>query len=515
MASVDQHIVMDSPKGHVIIDMHEIKSLDSNDTGDGPRLLEPPEIIRNMSAQERVDLEKSLLKKIDLRLLPMIMVMYILNYIDRANIAAARFAGIEQDLNLDEGGTQFETAVSVLYVGYILMQIPSNLMLNKIGKPGKYLPICMAIWGTISAATAGSHSFGSLLVGRFFLGFVEAAYFPGCLYYLSCWYTRKELSLRTAYFFVGALLAGAFSGLISAGITNGMDGARGLRAWRWLFLIEGVVTIAVAAAAFFVLPDFPRTTTWLDDREVAMAGWRLQEDIGQDDWDSGEKQKFWHGLTLAIRDEKVWILLVLIFGNMSAGSVANFFPTVVSTLRYGRVETLLLTVPPYVLAVIVSLVNAWHADRTGERCLHITLPLSVAIASYLVAAVATHPAARYASMMLMLPGLYSGLTTALAWVSNTLPRPPAKRAAALALINAAGSSSSIYTPFLYPQSAAPRFVKAFVHNSAMASMAIIAAVTLRIMLVRLNKKLERGETVKGAVNAIPGAAAGSGFRFLV
>lgn len=102
--------------------------------------LEPPEILRHLTAEERAVLEKKMRRKIDLRLLPMIIIMYILNYIDRNNIAAARFAGLEDDLNMDEDGTQFSTAVSILFVGYILMQVPSNLFLNKIGKPAIYLP---------------------------------------------------------------------------------------------------------------------------------------------------------------------------------------------------------------------------------------------------------------------------------------------------------------------------------------------------------------------------------------
>ncbi len=134
------------------------------------------------------------------------------------------------------------------------------MVLNKIGKPAIYLPCCMLAWGVVSGAAAGAQSYGGLLAVRFILGFVEAAYFvespipsrsvfpsnprqPGSLYYLSCWYTRKELALRTALLYSGSLLSGAFGGLIAAGITNGMDGVCGLRAWRWLFIIEGAITV--------------------------------------------------------------------------------------------------------------------------------------------------------------------------------------------------------------------------------------------------------------------------------
>lgn len=150
---------------------------------------EPPPYVASLSPEERERAERALVRKIDLRLLPMIILIYIMNYLDRNNIAAARLAGLEDDLGLTS--VQYQTCVSILFVGYLLMQVPSNLFLNKIGKPAVYLSASMVLWGIISTATAGVQSYGGLVAVRFFLGFVEAAYFPGCLYFLSAWYTRK------------------------------------------------------------------------------------------------------------------------------------------------------------------------------------------------------------------------------------------------------------------------------------------------------------------------------------
>ena len=164
-------------------------------TGTSRRRREAPPLVRDLSTEERARLERALVRKIDLRLLPMIILMYILNYLDRNNIASARLAGLETDLGLV--GTQYQTCVSILFVGYLLMQgmvflvggsvdvgsislyaiVPSNLFLNKIGKPALYLPTVMIVWGIISALTAACQTFGGLLAVRFFLGFVEAAYF--------------------------------------------------------------------------------------------------------------------------------------------------------------------------------------------------------------------------------------------------------------------------------------------------------------------------------------------------
>ncbi|KAJ5712092.1 hypothetical protein N7488_006248 [Penicillium malachiteum] len=470
---------------------------------------EAPAYVAGLSPEERIKAEKALVRKIDIRLLPMIIIMYILNYLDRNNIASARLAGLESDLGLV--GSQYATCVSILFVGYLLMQIPSNLLLNKFGKPAIYLPVAMICWGIISTCTAAAQNFAGLVVIRFFLGFIEAAYFPGCLYFLSAWYTRKELGFRTAALYSGSLLSGAFSGLIAAGILNGMEGAKGLRAWRWLFIIEGAVTIAVAFISMWVLPNFPRTTPWLSEEEKQLAAWRLEEDIGEDDWVDSEQQSFLHGAKLAVTDIKTWVLTFLILGIVSSASVTNFFPTVVKTLHYSNITTLLLTAPPYCLAVICAFANAWHADRTGERYFHITLPLYISVAAFIIAAATTGTAPRYVSMMLMVPSFYSGYVVALGWISNTLPRPASKRAAALAMINAISNASSIYASYMYPDSDAPRFVPAMAVNCGTAFMAIVAATILRFILVRLNKKLDRGDEVEGAVRQ----AGSRGFRYLV
>lgn len=136
---------------------------------------QPPDLIRHLTLEQRLALEKQLVRKIDLRLMPMVIIMYIMNYLDRNNIASARLQGLQEELNLSD--QEYQLCVSILFVGYLLFQVPSNLILNKIGKPAIYLPLAMILWGIISTATAAAQSFGGLVAIRFMLGFVEAAYF--------------------------------------------------------------------------------------------------------------------------------------------------------------------------------------------------------------------------------------------------------------------------------------------------------------------------------------------------
>ncbi|KAM0327550.1 hypothetical protein ACHAQA_005841 [Verticillium albo-atrum] len=471
-----------------------------------------PEILRGYSDDELKALQKKLLWKVDIRLLPTMILIYIMNYLDRNAIGAARLAGLEEDLNL--GPNQFQTCVSILFVGYILMQVPSNMFLNKIGRPAAYLTSCMVVWGVLCACSGAAQNFVGLLITRFFLGFVEAAFYPGALATLSAWYVRDELGVRTGLFYCGSMLSGAFSGLIAAGITDNMDGTLGLLAWRWIFILEGAITVVIAIGAFFILPDFPANTKWLTDEERALAMWRMEVDAaGEEDWTSSSKQPLFDGFKMIMRDPKNWILVVIVYGAASSIAINSFFPTVVASMGRDRITTLLLTSPPYLLACITCAGVAWNADRTRERYWHTVVPLGCSLAGFVISAAATGIGPRYFGAMIMLPGIYTGFNMSMVWTANTIYRPAAKRAAAVAFNNAFSTICSIYGSYLYPNNAGPRFVLAFSVNAAMALMAICASTVLHFYLKRENRKLELKEQEQeaaGRTNAV-----GSGFRYLV
>ena len=207
---------------------------------------------------------------------------------------------------------------------------------------------------------------------------------------------------------------------------------------------------------------------------------------------------------------------------MSSGTINSYFPTVVATLGYPRTETLLLTAPPYLLSCIVALLVSLSADRSGERYFHFTVPLWSSIAGFIISASTTNLGARYFSMMIMLPGVYTAFTVGLTWAANTLPRPPAKRAAALALCNCIANCSSIYGPFLYPKETAPRYLIAMGLNAGTSLMSIIVATVFRFVLIRLNKKMDIVEGIAPSAEVDGGRVeadserilAVKGFRYL-
>ncbi|KAL4772410.1 major facilitator superfamily domain-containing protein [Aspergillus nidulans var. acristatus] len=441
-----------------------------------------------MSPEEFAMTEKRLKRKLDLRLMLCIWIIFVMNYLDRNNISAAKVAGIQDSLHLSS--TQYATAVALLFAGYVLMQIPSNIFLAHL-RPSIYIPTVMAVWGMLSALVGETYNAGGLYALRFLLGFVEAAFYPGALFLISSWYKRSEMGVRSAFLFSGSQLGSAFSGLIGAGITSGLDGAQGLESWRWIFIIEGSVTVFIAIFAIFILPNYPSNTSWLSPEERAVAEWRLISDAGQVDEDN---EDWSYGFKMAFKDWRLYVFALIFLCIQVASATSNFFPTVVKTLGYNTVETLLLTVPPYMLGLVVSIVNNWSADRFQNSSFHAIGPMIAAIVGFVVAAASLNTGARYFAMVLMVAGGHGSNAVVLAWTQKTMLRPRIKRASAVAFVNAFGNLAQIFSSYFYPDSSAPRYVIAMAANSAFSLVVIILALCMRIILLRANRRLERGET---------------------
>ncbi|OBZ77136.1 hypothetical protein A0H81_03715 [Grifola frondosa] len=455
--------------------------------------------------EARKRLEKRLLRKLDLSMSIMI-VIYILNYVDRNNAGAARLRGFEQDLQLQ--GTEFATLLSILYVGYILMQIPSNMFLNYIGKPSIYLPVCMMVWGSISILTGITKNFVGALLTRFFLGFVEAAFFPGALFLISKWYKRSELGSRTALLYCGNIISNAFGALLASGILDGMQGKLGRAAWRWLFYIEGSLTIFVAICAIFILPDFPATTRrwWLSEEERRLAMKRMEEDAGVGDENETEVGGHAAGLWLAVKDWRVWWLAFAMTSQVVALSFNAYFPTLSATMGFGPTVTLLLCAPPFVFTAVLAFLVSRHSDKTGERFYHISVPIFGGIVGFIIAICTMNTAARYISLFLMAQS-YAGFVVLYTWVSNSFPRPPSKRAVAVALVNAFSQLGNVAGSYVWPSAWGPTYRKSYAICIATAGCAIVMCYIFKLHLTWLNKKLDENEEEKGIKE--------KGFRYLL
>ncbi|KAI9467094.1 MFS general substrate transporter [Lactarius psammicola] len=465
-------------------------SVSADQVGDEQFVDVPLDIDAEFGGREaRLRLERRLLRKLDMRMSILILI-YILNYVDRNNAAAARLKGFEADLRLK--GQQFNTLLSILYVGYILMQIPSNMFLNHIGRPSIYLPICMMIWGAISCAPPTT--IPESLLTRFFLGFVEAAFFPGALFLLSKWYKRSELGLRTALLACGNLISNAFGSLMASSILSGMQGKLGHAAWRWLFYIEGTLTILVAILAIFILPDFPNNSHgFLSPEEVRLAQLRMLEDVGVSDEETEWKGSRFPGFFEALSDWKVYWLALALTSLVISLSFNAFFPTLTATLGYSPTVTLLLCAPPWIFATIVAFAVSRHSDRTGERFFHIVVPLFIGIVGFVIAVSTMRLAARYFALFLMAQS-YAGFICFLTWTSNTFARPASKRAVALAFVNAFSQLGNIAGSYVWQKSWGPTYNHSYAICISTNGLCIVMCFVFRQVLAKQNKQMEQLES---------------------
>ncbi|KAG1891166.1 MFS general substrate transporter [Suillus subluteus] len=447
-------------------------------------------------------MEKRLLRKLDLRVAFLVLI-YIMNCMDRSNAAAARLRGLEEDLGMT--GNQFNTLISTLYMGYVLMQAPSNLFLDRMKRPSIYLSSCMALWGAITIFIGASRTYHAALILRFFLGFVEAAFFPGAVFLLSRWYKRNELGLRTALFNCGNSISYAFSTLAASGILAGLDGTLGVPAWRWLFFVEGTLTIVVAVSAIWILPDFPSTpNAWLTPDEQSLAKRRMEEETAAGDRYQPPVERF-SGLVDALVDRRVWWLGATLSFMVASLSCSNFFPTLSATMGYNPTISLLLCVPPWILGTATSFIVAWHSDATGDRFWHIAGPLLVGAVGFITAISTMNTAIRYLSMFFMTQAPVA-FVIFVTWVLNTFSQSQSKRAAAIALINSMGICSNIGASYFWPSSWGPSYVKSYLICILTSVICIAMCWAFRQHLARCNKIAEAEERALG----LP-----KGFRYLL
>jgi MFS family permease len=367
------------------------------------------------------------------------------------------------------------------------MQIPSNMLISsKLVRPSLYMGVCMMTWAIVSACTALATNYVGLVMVRFFLGVTEAPFYPGALYMLSIFYTRKEIATRIAILYSGNIFATSFSGLIAAATFNTIDGAHGLHGWQWLFIIEGVLTFAVGIIGMFTLADGPLTTWWLTPEERQLAHDRMVKDTVGLEESKGARA----GFAQAVRDPRLWLFCFIQNMHLSACSFNNFFPTVVGSLGFSETITLVLTCPPYLVSGFFGYLAGLSSGKHNERTWHITAGMGIALVGYIISCATLNTAARYISCFLFASGAYSVNSMILGWVSATLGSTPEKKSVSLSIVNVVANASYIYTAYLYPSTDEPRYLIGMASNAGFAVMTIAGTWVLRLWLVNTNKKLD-------------------------
>ncbi|MFO0937156.1 MAG: MFS transporter [Gemmataceae bacterium] len=267
------------------------------------------------------DLERTTLHAVAWRIVPFVCVLYVLNILDRANVGFARLA-MQGDLGLSKAA--FDLGYGMFYIGYLLFEVPSNLLLKRIGAR-IWIARIMITWGVVSAATMFAHDVWTFYALRILLGVAEAGFFPGIIYHLSKWFPDRERAKMTAFFMLAIGVSNVLGNPISGWIMDRFHGVSGLHGWQWLFLLEGLPTVIVGVLVLFVLMDTPRDAHWLSDEQRKWLIQRMAEE------DLVRQQQHGPDKWQAMLQPRVWLLIV-IYISVAVGSNASgaYFPTLVN-----------------------------------------------------------------------------------------------------------------------------------------------------------------------------------------
>lgn len=391
--------------------------------------------------------EKKLVRKLDLYIVPIIMLLYLFSFLDRVNIGNARLYGMEEDLGLH--GNQYQTAVSILFVTYLVAEIPSNLLLKKL-RPSRWISAITTSWAIIATLTGITQNYSGLIACRVLLGLVEGGLFPGAAVYLTLFYTKRELALRIGYLFVSAAIAGAIGGLLGYGI-GFMDGVANQRGWRWILIIEGLPSFVLGIATWFLLADSPETAFYLSVEEKHLMKIRRDRQAGQTE----SAQKFHKAdVYAAFRDWKVYAFCIGQFGtDTMLYGYSTFLPTIIKGLgTWSTAQTQALTIPCYCLGALSYVIVARISDSQQKRGLYTVIFGAISVVGYGILISEARMGVHYFACFLVAMGLYVTAGLPLAWLPSNQPRY-GKRTTATGMQLTIGNASGIMAPFVSTPSA--------------------------------------------------------------
>ncbi|EAU30176.1 conserved hypothetical protein [Aspergillus terreus NIH2624] len=422
---------------------------------------------------------KRIFRKVDVRLVPMLAVLYLICHIDRANIGNAKIEGMIEDLNMT--GVQYNTVLSIFFVPYVLLEVPSNILLKKFKRPSTYLGILVLSWGIVMTCTGLVKNFGGLMAVRVLLGIFEAGFFPGAIYLCSYWYMPKDLALRISYFYCASALSGAFSGLLAAAIAR-MDGAGGVEGWRWIFILEGLATVAIGVACFFMLIDTPALSKrWLSPEEIRYL--ELSMLIKQGGRVDHEASFQWKDLYMVLTNWRVYMQAYFLFAQSALSYGTKFtLPTITKAMGFSATNAQLTSAPPYVAAAVSAIVFAKISDRFFWRMPFVAIPMIIVVVAYAVivslkGALEANRGVAYFAVVLAVVGIYPIQAAAASWNANNIA-PASRRAIGIALMNCVGNTGGILGSFMYLEKESPKYYTGFGISLALGGTGFFMALLL-------------------------------------
>ncbi|PGH17195.1 hypothetical protein AJ79_01333 [Helicocarpus griseus UAMH5409] len=438
---------------------------------------------------------RRLVRKIDFRLIPCLALCYSFALIDRVNLPNARIAGMDEDLELSVG-SRYSLISMIFFVPYIVFQFPSNIAIRKLGAMW-WLPSLVVCWGAVMIGFGFTHTWDQLLGLRVILGILEAGFYPGCVFLLSCWYVRYEVQKRFSAFYLMALLSSGFSSILAYGLMQ-MKGLGGLNGWRWIFIMEGIVTCLLGFMLYFAIIDFPDKATkpglvskkgFLSTEEAAIALARIQRDRG----DAVVDKLTIPTIARHLKDWKVWEFAWLyLLNNVVTYSFGFFLPIILrNDMGFSVALSQVLSFPPYVFAAIVI---AYIGDRTQTRGPLLILNCLVAIVGVSMMAFLTRPRDRYAGVFLGVAGANTNVPSLLSYMHNNIVGQM-KRSISSALLIGGGAIGGIAATNIFRQQDAPAYTPAMITVLCTQAVTVLHVLKNFWVFKRRNAMVDRGEGV--------------------
>lgn len=428
------------------------------------------------------EIERRLLKKFDFIVLPCIALIYLFSNLDKSNIGNANAAGMSTDLGLTEA--QYGNVISLLFVTYVVFEVPFALLLKYVGCK-KLLTVLVFAFGVVSLCTAFVTSYGSLLACRILLGFCESGIIPIINVYLGMVYTRGEMAKRCSFVYSASALAGAFGGLLAYGLIRiqGWDG------WRWLFAIEGAMTVVSCPIIAILLPNELTNVWWLeqDEREVLKQRFATYPDFFHD-------EPFqWSEVLRSIKDINNIVICAYEFCvDYTLFGISTFLPSIIKTMGYDKYETQLLTIPVYAVAFLSFFIVAYISDLRQHRGGFLIFGAVFEVIGYIILVATTRSGPRYAGCMLIGVGMYVCSALSILWANNN-NAGHYKRATMGGLITAVGSTSGVLIGQVYKGN----FHKGFSVGLGMSSAAIPMVIGVMYNLWATNRtRIAQGQDTR-------------------
>ncbi len=383
-------------------------------------------------------------RKITFKIFPLLFVCYLFSHLDRINVS---FAKLEFMRDLGLGDAAYGLGAGLFFIGYMFFEVPSNLYLQKVGARITFTRI-MVIWGTISAGMAFVTIPMQFYVARFLLGAAEAGFFPGLILYLTYWFPASRRARITSLFLIGNTLAAVIGGPLSGWIMEGMSGVTILKSWQWLFLLEGLPTVALGIYAYFYLHDRPEEVNWLTERERRMVLSEIEADHRKK-----VNRRSGGGLSQAFLDPKVYVVVVVYFAILCGNnSMTLWMPSLIQTMGVQSVGNIgWLSAIPYAAAAVAMYFVGRHSDRTMERRWHVATGMVVGALCFGLLGWTAAYDARLAFLLVVVgaSGIYSGF--AVFWTIPPAYLSGSAAAAGIALVSSLGGLGGFASPVIIGQ----------------------------------------------------------------